>query len=101
MTVIRAWNRFWFEPEPASTMAVIRIAVGLVVLVWTLSLAPDLHNFYTRTGIVPGQPHFPFFWGILGHWHGTGLVVPGPIRPCSFRRCAIWSGDQGAYIALR
>ena len=23
-------------------------------------------------------------------------VVPGPIRPCSLRRCAIWSGDQGA-----
>ena len=76
MTVIRAWNRFWFEPEPASTMAVIRIAVGLVVLAWTLSLAPDLHHFYTRTGIVPNQPHFPFFWGILGHWRGTGLVVP-------------------------
>lgn len=40
------WHRFWFRPEPTSTLAVVRIAYGMVVLVWAVSLAPDLHTFF-------------------------------------------------------
>ena len=31
-----AWRHFWFEPEETSTLALVRIAFGLVVLAWTL-----------------------------------------------------------------
>lgn len=57
-----AWNRFWFEPVPASTAALVRIAVGLVCLGWAVSLAPDIDAFYLHDGILPragttaGQP---------------------------------------------
>ena len=52
----QAWQRFWFEPQPTSTLGVVRIAFGIVVLGWTVSLAPDLKTFFSRSGIVPSQP---------------------------------------------
>ena len=55
MTVLRSlsegWLRFWFRPEPTATLAVVRIAYGLVVGLWAASLAPDLHTFYSSSGI--------------------------------------------------
>ena len=34
--LIAAWNRFWFEPKASSTLALVRIAFGLVIIyeVW-------------------------------------------------------------------
>jgi hypothetical protein len=54
--IAQAWDRFWFEPQSTSTLGVVRIAFGIVVLGWTVSLAPDLKAFFTRSGIVPTQP---------------------------------------------
>lgn len=51
MTMPAAWRRFWFEPQPTSTLALIRIAFGIVVLVWAVSLRPDLYAFFTDQGI--------------------------------------------------
>jgi HTTM domain len=51
----RAWNRFWFAPEPTSTLALFRIAFGAVALAWALSLMPDLAAFYSPNGIDPTQ----------------------------------------------
>ena len=45
-----AWHRFWFRPEPTSTLAVVRIAYGMVVFLWAVSLAPDLHTFFPTSG---------------------------------------------------
>lgn len=60
-----AWNRFWFEPQSTAPLALFRIAFGLVVFAWTLSLAPDLLDFYSRDGLLSAQPgRFPK-WGIL------------------------------------
>jgi hypothetical protein len=67
--VIRAiadgWNRFWFEPRSTSTLGVIRIAYGIVALGWTISLAPDLNNFFTREGVVPQQPSIRWWFDPL------------------------------------
>jgi len=43
--IAAAWRRFWFEPQPTSTLGVVRIAFGIVALVWTLSLAPDVLRY--------------------------------------------------------
>ena len=64
------WDRFWFEPQPTSTLALFRIAFGLLVLVWALALLPDLLTFFGRDGIVPRSPDFdalerPWSWGLL------------------------------------
>ncbi len=77
-----AWRRFWFEPEETSTLAVVRIAFGLVVLVWTLSLTRDADDFFTSSGILPGsdfQGEAAASWGLLDLFDGqlavTALLV--------------------------
>ncbi len=62
-----AWHDFWFEPRSTSTVALFRIAYGLVMLVWGLSFAPDLKTFYSRTGLLGEQP--PGGWGLLQLWN--------------------------------
>jgi hypothetical protein len=53
------WNRwcgFWFEPQQTSTLALVRVVFGLVVLAWSLSLLPDLGTFFSSRGLLPKQP---------------------------------------------
>ncbi len=59
------WERFWFEPEPTSSLAVLRIAFGLLALAWTVSLAGDLDAFFSRGGLLPAQPGGAGTWGVL------------------------------------
>ncbi|MGH3937050.1 MAG: HTTM domain-containing protein [Pseudonocardiaceae bacterium] len=54
-TLVQVWNRFWFAPTATSTVAVLRIAYGILIVGWTLSLAPDLFAFFAVRGIVPEQ----------------------------------------------
>ena len=76
-----AWRRFWFEPEETSTLALVRIAFGLVVLAWTLSLTGDIEEFFTGSGILPGSSYpgeAAASWGLLD-------LVRGAAR--GHRRC--------------
>jgi uncharacterized membrane protein YphA (DoxX/SURF4 family) len=72
-----AWNRFWFTPVETSTLALFRIAVGLVVLSWTLALAPSLYAFYSRDGILPTYPDYEgtLAWGLLEWFPGNAAVT--------------------------
>lgn len=77
---LKAWERFWFAPQPTSTLALFRIAFGLAALAWTLALAPDLLTFYSREGVVPRQPEFGnlralWTWGLLSGAPGDGVVI--------------------------
>ena len=71
------WSRFWFEPQETSTLAVVRIFFGLVVLVWSLSLLPDLGTFFSSRGLLPKQPAFDSagLWGPLGFSRSFAVVV--------------------------
>ena len=78
--LLDAWERFWFAPEPTSTLAVFRITVGLLTLGWAVSLAPDLFGFFSQDGIVPEQPSYGVaaakgLWGILGFYPSDAAVV--------------------------
>jgi hypothetical protein len=64
--VSSGWERFWFRSEATSSLALIRIAFGLLALGWTISLAPDLDAFFSRGGLLPNQPSAPGVWGVLG-----------------------------------
>ena len=77
---VEAWERFWFAPQSTSTLALFRIAFGLLALAWTLALSPDLLTFFAREGIVPEQPDYsslelPWTWGLLGAFPGDAAVV--------------------------
>ncbi|HEU0317625.1 MAG TPA: HTTM domain-containing protein, partial [Solirubrobacteraceae bacterium] len=63
---LRAWTGFWFAPIPTSTLALARIAFGLLVFAWTVSLTPDLSAFFTTGGVYTAQLKAPGVWGVLG-----------------------------------
>lgn len=72
-----AWERFWFEPEDTSVVAVVRIGFGLVMVLWTASLAGDLGAFYSEDGIIGGQPDIPIdgVWAPLGWFPGHAAIL--------------------------
>ena len=75
--LVVAWNRFWFQPVETSTMALFRVAFGLLALGYTLSLAPVLFAFYSDDGILPAQPTYSgtLAWGMLGFFPSDAAVV--------------------------
>lgn len=70
------WQRFWFTPQPTSTLALFRIAFGLLVTAWTLAFVPNLFDFFSPTGIEPGRPKvYPGEWGVLPSPAGPMVVT--------------------------
>jgi len=57
--VARAWDRFWFRPQPTSTLAVLRIAFGLLTTAWAIMLAPDTNTFFGPNGLGGSQRAAP------------------------------------------
>ena len=71
-----AWRRFWFEPQESSTLAVFRIAFGLLATAWTLSLIPTLSDFFGTDGVAPGSSeHLPGDWGLVPDPAGMPLLL--------------------------
>ena len=76
-TAVAGWNRFWFEPVSTAPLAVFRVVFGLILFFWTLSLLPELSPFFTKSGILPQQPHYVSgeYWGLFGSSPGETVVV--------------------------
>ena len=49
----RGWNRFWFAPSDPLTLAVLRIATGLIALYLVATYSPDLDRYFGPNGLVP------------------------------------------------
>ena len=77
MKATAAWERFWFAPQATSTLALVRIATGLVCLGWALSLMPDLFAFFSEEGVVPKPPEGqgPGVWGLLNLFPSDAALV--------------------------
>jgi hypothetical protein len=69
-----AWDRFWFAPQPTSTLALLRIWFGVLAFTWTIALAPDLGAFFSHGGLIPGQPRATGVWGVLGVFSSDSAV---------------------------
>jgi hypothetical protein len=72
-----AWRAFWFRPEPAYTLGLIRIVFGALMVAWTLSLLPDLDDLLGEHGVAPRQPSFAFQWGVFEVWTSDRALVIG------------------------
>jgi len=73
-----AWQQFWFEPEQTSTLALVRIAFGIVVLGWTLTLTHDAYGFFSGSGILPSPDYDGKgggSWGLLDLVEGRVAVA--------------------------
>jgi len=71
----RRWDRFWFAETDAIVYARLRIAFGVVVLSWAVTVAPDLGAFFSRRGLVGPieQPQWSQ-WSLL-EWSQSDFVV--------------------------
>ncbi len=75
-TFRREWNRFWFEPVSTSTFALFRIAFGVLVFLWTVSLSPSLLAFFSNNGVLPEAPVLgPGAWSVLSAFESDIAVV--------------------------
>jgi hypothetical protein len=72
----QGWRGFWFEPRETSTLALVRIAYGLLAFCWTLSQVPTLLTFYGTDGILPATPELGLGgWTLLSPLSGDLFVV--------------------------
>jgi hypothetical protein len=78
-----AWERFWFEPRSVAPLAFLRIALGLVIALWGLSLLPDARAFLGPDGVLPTVPQVRLRTGILQLWRTdlAAVVVVGLLIP--------------------
>lgn len=74
-TAANAWDRFFFERVPASNAAVLRIAYGLVLTGWALSIAPDALSFFGDGGVLPTHPRRDWRWSLLDAFPSDGAVI--------------------------
>jgi hypothetical protein len=60
------WRKFWFAPEAAYPLGLVRITFGALVVAWTVSLLPDLEDLFGDQGVLPRQPSHDYVWGVFG-----------------------------------
>lgn len=59
------WDHFWFSPTSVATLALLRIAFGLIMLAWATAVAPDALSFFSSDGVLPQHPAAGARWGLL------------------------------------
>jgi Vitamin K-dependent gamma-carboxylase len=74
---VQAWRTFWFQPQPAYTLGLVRMAFGVLAIFWSVSLLPDLYQLFGPHGIVPRQPGGAFGWGVFEVWTSDRALLIG------------------------
>jgi hypothetical protein len=71
------WDAFWFRPQPAYTLGLVRIACGAFAVAWALALLPDLVPVLGEQGLAPHRPFVTFQWSVFQLWSGDTAVLTG------------------------
>ncbi|KUI27390.1 hypothetical protein AU196_07875 [Mycobacterium sp. IS-1742] len=74
---VRAWRRFWFSYDSAYPLGLIRIAFGLLMIVWTVTLYPELYDRFGPDGVVPRPPTADFTWSVFRLFPSDAAVFAG------------------------
>lgn len=74
---LSAWDRFLFEPESPSPLALLRIVWGLLAAAWAVTLLPDIDPFMTRGDLYYGGSDASGSWNPLDltHWQAAPMAV--------------------------
>ena len=76
-TARKTWWKFWFRPQPAYTLGLVRMAFGALAIGWTMSLLPDLYALFGPHGVVPKQPEYAYLWGAFAIWTSDQALLIG------------------------
>ena len=70
------WSAFWFTPEPAYTLGLVRMAFGILVVAWTLAALPDVREIFSVGGAAPEYVLHDYQWSLFQIWPGdTALLI--------------------------
>ncbi len=96
------WQLFFFAPQSTATVALVRIALGIVVFGWTLSQVGGLGDFYGSSGIAPNPPGLPGgSWTLLGPAHsGLALAVAFCLLLAASIALIVGLGSRVAAVAV-
>ena len=72
---MRWWGWFWFRDTDDDPFVLLRTALGLVVLLWALTLLPDLHDFQGADGLVPERRIRDWQFTFFRWWDGQGPAL--------------------------
>lgn len=75
--LLDAWRTFWFRPQAAYTLGLMRIAFGALTVLWTLSFSLDLSDLFGRNGVAPDAPRDPYVWSIFRIWPDDRALLVG------------------------
>jgi Vitamin K-dependent gamma-carboxylase len=75
--VFEAWRTFWFRSEPTYALGLVRIAFGLLMIGWTLSLLPGLYEFFGTDGISTHGDVGLFRWSVFEIWPSDRVLLIG------------------------
>jgi hypothetical protein len=76
-TALRGWRTFWFRPTRAYTLGAVRIAFGALIVTWTATLLPGLHDLFGTEGIAPVPLREPFRWTVFQVWTSDQALLVG------------------------
>ncbi len=73
------WERFWFTPATANTLALVRILYGLTLIGWTGSMLPSLRTFYLESphGLLTPALARAGGWSLFTWFPGTASIHLG------------------------
>lgn len=74
---LRAVQRFWFEPQAAYSLGLVRMAFGALAVGWTFSLLTDLHPLFGPHGVEPQQLPGGYQWGVFAIWASDRALTIG------------------------
>ena len=74
---LSAWDRFLFEAESPSPLALLRVVWGVLATLWAISLLADIDPFMTRGELYYGGSNATAYWNPLEwtHWHQAPMAV--------------------------
>ena len=72
---MKLWTRFWFRPTDDDVFVLLRTVLGAVVLIWAVTLLPDLHDFQGADGLVPDRRIRDWQFTFFRWFDGVGLAL--------------------------
>ena len=70
------WDRFFFRAQSTAPMTLVRVAWGVIITAWAISLLPDIDPFFVKGDLMYDRNLSPGAWNVLPHLpDGAGLVV--------------------------
>jgi hypothetical protein len=76
-TIANRWAAFWFTPEPAYTLGLVRVVFGFVMMAWTLALLPGFSEVFSDGEVAPVHPLSAYQWSIFEAWPGDTALWTG------------------------